>query len=492
MLNRTIQLIATELRAQWWPLALAVMTAVFSSLVLYCLVWPAYQNPVARMYTSKLGYGAVIRKTGGRFPVKSAEVKRRAIVGKIIGEGLMQSTPVQVPMVAMAGITQVNAIEGQRVKKGDVIIELDKTRLMMKIESAKAALQTAKSELQRVEVGTVNVLQEERPDILKLRVKAAAANVDMANEQLRIDKALRAKGSVSQTRFAQSKLAAVQAELEMRRLQVALETAKSGRINSVEIGHSAIREAELTLAHRVKQLEDYTSCAPADGIVERVLVHEGEFNQDPGRPAVLLASGLWFECYLDQTALGRIEIGDPVEVRLSAYQDRLFEGKIELIRPLVNFALGGPETNRPIRPLGTGAPEWPATFSVRVSLAPTDDLIVPGITGYATILQHRNVLSVPRGTVSAVSGNLGIAFVVDDDGQSFEPREVVVGIRDDRFVEILSGLQAGDIVIRDGYQVLEPGDAIAIEDGPSPDGEEKQEERALAMRGTVESSRGAE
>ena len=141
----------------------------------------------------------------------------------------------------------------------------------------------------------------------------------------------------------------------------------------------------------------------------------------------MLASGLWFECYLDQTALGRVQIGDRVEMRLSAYQDRVFAGKIQLIRPLVNFALGGPETNRPIRPLGTGAPEWPATFSVRVAIDPAEDLVVPGLTGYATVIQERKTLTIPRGCVNAVSGNRGIVFVINENGDSFEPRNVVTG-----------------------------------------------------------------
>ena len=147
----------------------------------------------------------------------------------------------------------------------------------------------------------------------------------------------------------------------------------------------------------------------------------------------------------------------------------MFTGKIELVRPLVNFALGGPETNRPIRPLGTGAPEWPATFSVRVAIDATEALVVPGLTGYATVIQDRNALAIPRGCVNSVSGNRGIVFVIGEDGESFEPRNVVTGIRDNQFVEIREGLAEGEHVVADGFQVLEPNDRIHIADGPEPD-----------------------
>lgn len=480
MLNHILQSTIRLIRSQLWALVLCAVTAAICLLVVYKIVWPAYQNPIARMYTSKLGYSTVIRKTGGAFPVTSAEVQFRDITGKFIGEGLMQSEPVQVPMVAMTGIVKVHVTEGQRVKKGDLIIELDAARLRMKIDSAEAAIRTAKAELDRVRVGTVNVLQEERPDILAVRIDIAKAKLKLARETLVMNRRLLKKGSVGATIVAENKLAVTNSELELKELELAFATANAGRVNSVEIGESAIVEAKLTLAHRLKQMEDYNSFAPADGIVERVLVHGGEYNQDPGRPGVLLASGLWFECYLDQTALGRIEKGDRVEVRLGAYQDRIFVGKIDRIRPLVNFALGGPETNRPIRPLGTGAPEWPATFSVRVMLEETDDLVVPGLTGYATVIQQRNTLTVPRGTVTAVSGSRGIAFVIGEDGESFEPRNVVIGIRDDHFIEIREGLEEGEFVIADGYQVLEPKDRISIAKGPSPARDDSPQDEFVA------------
>lgn len=448
-------------------LAFCLATVLFCGLVLKLIVWPAYKDPIARMYTSKLGYASVIRSTSGAFPVTSTEVQQREIVGKFVGEGLMQSEPVQISMVAMSGIEKIHVVEGQRVKKGQLVVELDKSRILMKIESAKSAIKTARAELKRVKAGTVNVLQEERPDTLEIRVRAAEARLGLARRVLKKNQRLNEKGSMSDAKVTESELAVIQAELDLQQLKVALETALVGRLNSIEIGESAIEEAEMTLAYRQKQLEDYDAYSPVDGIVERVLVHAGEFNQDPGRPAVLLASGLWFECYLDQTALGKVKVGDNVDVRLSAYQDQVFTGKVDRVRPLVNFSLGGPETNRPIRPLGTGAPEWPATFSVRVLLEASDELVVPGLTGYATITQKRKTLSVHRGAITSVSGNRGIVFVIGPDGESFIPRDVVTGVRDHEFVEICEGLKEGDLVIADGYQVLEPGDRIEIVKGPT-------------------------
>jgi multidrug efflux pump subunit AcrA (membrane-fusion protein) len=169
---------------------------------------------------------------------------------------------------------------------------------------------------------------------------------------------------------------------------------------------------------------------------------------------------LWFELYLDQTAIGQVQPGAKVEVRLAAFSNESLSATVSKVRPLVNFSLGGPETNRPIRPLGTGSPEWPATFSVRATFDHEDKRVVPGLTGFGRVVMTRQSICVPLGTVTAVSTNRGIVFVVDESGTRFEPRNVSTGANDDQWTEITEGLSIGDRVIIDGYQVLEPGDSI--------------------------------
>ena len=452
-----------ELRIQLWPLILLAVTIVLCAITVWFLIWPAYQNQSARMYTSKLGYATVLRKTGKPFPVKTADAVQRDIEGVFLGEGLVQSEPIQVPMVAMARIDRVHAEEGDFVKKGQLLIELDDTRIKLKIEAAAAALETARAEQERVKVGSVNILLDERPEMDLIQLESARTTAKGEKELLQKYKQLFDKGAISNKKFLEQTIRAKDADVFLRKLLLRKDLAGQGKENSLRIAKATIREAEMAWLHRKSQLEDYKTFAPADGFVERLLVHEREFNQDPGRPAMILASGIWFEANVDQTALGQIEVGNRAEVRLSAYQDRVLTGVVERIQPLVNFSLGGPETNRPIRPLGTGAPEWPATFGVRIQLDPNQAKIVPGLTGFARILNSRNSICVPRGSVSATSGNRGIVYVVNDEGDQCIPRDVSVGWTESGWTEIRSGLEAGEQVVVDGYQVLEPGDKIACE-----------------------------
>ena len=163
-----------QIRYQCWPLIFLTVTLILCGLTAWLLIWPAYQNPSARMYTSKLGYATVLRQSGKPFPVKTAVAVERQVTGVFLGEGLVQSEPIQVPMIAMAGIVKVHVQEGDHVKKGQLLVELDDTRIKLKIEAAAAALETARAEQERVKVGSVNILLDERPEICLLYTSDAA------------------------------------------------------------------------------------------------------------------------------------------------------------------------------------------------------------------------------------------------------------------------------------------------------------------------------
>lgn len=452
-----------EARRQSWLVLLTGLTVFFCAATAYFLIWPAYRNPIARMYTSKLGYSTVLRKTGKPFPVTTAIAAPRELEVRLLGEGLVQSEPVQVPMIGMARIERVFFEEGDRVKAGDVVVQLNDSRIRNKISAAKAALETANAELRRVAIGTVNVLEKERPDRERIRLKAMERESIILNQLLEMYKELSEKNHIAEQQVLEKELEAIRATASFQELQLNTNVAEEGLKESIRMAESSIREAALQVEHRELELLDYQSIAPADGIVERVLVHEGEYNQDPGRPAMLLASGLWFELYLDQTAIGQVEPGAKVEIRLAAFQNQLFQATVTKVRPMVNFSLGGPETNRPIRPLGTGSPEWPATFAVRANFDNPNPAIVPGLTGFGRVRMIRKSICVPQGTVTAISANRGIVFVVDESGSGFEPRNVTTAASDDAWVEITEGLAEGEQVIVDGYQVLQPGDRIACE-----------------------------
>ena len=225
-----------------------------------------------------------------------------------------------------------------------------------------------------------------------------------------------------------------------------------------------VREAELVAQLRASELEEFRVLSPTDGVLERCLVHAGEYNSYQGRPAFSVAAGGWFEAHFDQGTIGQFHTGDRVEVRLEALDGRTLEGRVTAIHPFVHYRLGGPEADRPIRPMGTGAPEWPATYRVRIRiLDPKESLefpLVPGLTGFARIVRETACLAIPHASITAVSGGKGLVHLVH--GGHFELREVTIGVTDGDWTEIRAGLSQDDRVIVEGHQVLMPGDRIDV------------------------------
>ncbi len=445
---------------------LIVATAVTILIVTVFAVLPAYKNPQARIYTSGLGYAKVIRRTGGAFPVKIGHVTRRHFSEPILGEGIMNSRPVMVPIIPMDYVTDVFGRVGQTVKKGDLLARLDSRSARFKVESARLAVSTTQAEANRVTIGSAYVLAQERPEQDRINLEAARQRMEKIREQQELHTNLYEKGIISRARFLELEKELIGEEQEAKIAMFKLGMSTEGVKESFQIAKNAVEDAKRALMTREQELIAYDVLSPADGVIERVLISEGEYNQDSGKPGFVIASGLWFEAHLDQRVIDRIRVGQKAMVYLEAYPAEPFSGAITKVVPIVSFNLGGPETNRPIRPRGSGGPEWPATFVVRIALDAQDQLqreqrLVPGMTGFGQILFERESVALPLSAISSLSAGCGLVHRYHDDG-TWSPQTVRTGIIQDGYIEVLSGLTGEETIIIEGFEVLEASDKVKV------------------------------
>ena len=449
----------TILDNSWLSLTTAVAGAMGVA-ILITIVLPGYTWPSSRLYTSKFGYSALLRKLKKPFELNSTHITRRKLSHTALGEGLMRTEPILVPIVPMGTIKRVLVKEGEHVKKGQLILEVESTKAEIKVDAAKAALATARAELERVKIGSAYILTYERPQKDQINLKYSERSIELQKKLLEISQSLKSLRYASKQEVLTLQLTLNQMEQALQETKFNLGMSTKGIKQSEVIAEAAVREAELALKHRLTELKEYKIYCIADGVIERCLVHEGEYNQDPGKPGFLVAVEGWFEANFDQGSFGRLRVGEKAEVRLEAYPDRAFQGEVYWVNPFVNYDLGGPESTRPIRPMGTGAPEWPATFVARIKIDPSGTAVAPGMTGFCVIHSEAEVNCLPRDAVSAVTAGKGIVYLVR--GDRFEPHEVSLGIVDGDWIQIREGLSSTDEVILDGYQVLEPTDRIKI------------------------------
>ena len=381
-----------------------------------------------------------------------------------LGEGVVRSEPVLVPIVPMGRIVSVKVSDGDPVQKGQLIAEIDPGLAVINLEAARSAVKIAQAELERTKIGSNYILRFERPKMEAILLDISKQQLDLQNQLLALLGKFNRMGFAASFQVIETKLAQLATELQMRDAEVTLDMAQKGLEQSKQIAAETIRTAELALELRRVEEKEYKVYSPVDGTVERCLVHEGEYNPAIGNPAFLLTTGSWFEAQFDQITYGEFRVADRAEVHLEASQGRVFNGQIVKIHPYVSYNLGGPETTRPIRPLGTGAPEWPATYAVCIRIDDSSttgkNSVVPGQTGFARVSLVAESLAVNRAAVISVSAGKGMVYVVD--GDRFRPKEVSLGITDGDWREILAGLSPDEEVIVDGHFALMPDDRVIV------------------------------
>jgi multidrug efflux pump subunit AcrA (membrane-fusion protein) len=446
-------------------LLLVLGTVLISTYLILDVIWPAYQRPLNRTYQSKFGYPAIRRALGLSFPVQTETAQKRKIVSRQLGEGRMTSMEIHVPIVPVAKILSVSVREGQRVKKGEILAEMDTTMAKLQLDSAKLLVESAKAEVERVKLGSVTALTLERPEKEQINLDASKKEIEILRERVSLMEKLYQESAVSRAQLLdlEAKLAEAQRNLETSELGV--NVSSKGLPESTAMAENVLQQQENLLQQRTVEFGYYQVRAPADGIVESALVHEGEFNQSTGAVGFIIASDLWFEGHFDQTGIGKINVGDKAQVFLEAIPQAAVEGRVTRLIPIVTYSTSGPEAHQPVRVLGTGAPEWPTTFTAVVEFPPADlSQLTPGMTGFAKIETQRDAVAVRSSAVTAITGRRGVVYVMRD-GKS-EPLEVVIGDASDNWTEVKAGIVEGDKVVISGHEDLVPSDKLTEASSP--------------------------
>ena len=191
-----------------------------------------------------------------------------------------------------------------------------------------------------------------------------------------------------------------------------------------------ISEAELLHLQKEGKARQYVTLRSAvSGVVlEKPSIQGKRFM--PGEVLYQIAdlSSVWVLADVFEQDLGMVRLGQPAAVRVDAYPDKVFNGKITFIYPTVT-----PETR---------------TAKVRVELSNVQALLKPAMYARVEFASGQNkakVLAVPDSAVLD-SGTRQVVLVELGAGR-FEPRAVKLGMRGDGYVEVLDGVKAGEAVV---------------------------------------------
>jgi Cu(I)/Ag(I) efflux system membrane fusion protein len=168
--------------------------------------------------------------------------------------------------------------------------------------------------------------------------------------------------------------------------------------------------------------------SPVSGIVtEKKAVQGMRFMPGEALYQVTDLSAVWVVADVFEQDIAQVQLGATAQVRIDAYPDKTFTGKLTYVYPTLKA-----ETR---------------TVPVRVELANPGLLLKPGMFAQVEVATaaKAQVLTVPTSAVID-SGTRQVVLVSQGQGR-FAPREVRLGARSDRYLEVRSGLQAGEEVV---------------------------------------------
>jgi HlyD family secretion protein len=408
--------------------------------------------------------------------VTAEAVRARDLEAIVSASGKLQAKRfVNMSAVQMGRVTRLAVEEGDRVKAGQFLLQIDPNILRGSVQRGEAAVAGARSGLEQARVG----------------VATAEANLTLARDQAKRQRELWKEGLTTREALDQAESLLAVRETELQAAQ-----------SEVQSRQHMIQQESASLSTSRYNLDQVTLIAPFDGIVTRRNIEEGEnvvvgTMNNAGTQLLTVAdmSIVEAELEVDETEIPSVKIGQRAKVTIDAISGETFPGKVTEIG------------NSPLQTAAQAQAGQQATnFKVVVTLDKAPEAVRPGFTCSAEITTGTRTQAVavpiqamavrelvydkagkivrppkddkkkrsrsPEPTVSAAELEPGQtrkevegAFLMRDGIATFVP--VKTGIAGDKYFEVLSGLKAGDQVITGPYnnvRNIKDGDTVRLEE----------------------------
>ncbi len=323
----------------------------------------------------------------------------------------------------MGVVTSLRAREGDRVRAGQVLIEIDN-------RDASAQLQKAEAGLRQSQEGLAEV--EQAINAAKSAQSAADASKRLADSTYARYRALLERKSVSPQEFDEAKAKEEMAEAETRRAADTLKMLAARRQQAL----AQIDQARAEVANARVYLSYARIASPISGVVVAKQTETGSTAM-PGAPLLTIEDGSRYrlEVAVEESRLGKIGMGQQARVRIDALGADDLEGGVSEIAP--------------------AADPMSRSYTVKIDL-PARQGLRSGLYGVARFTSGRKqAMVVPRKAV-VERGQLVGVFVVDDASVA-RLRLVKTGKSYGENVEVLTGLSDGERIVVDGVANVKDG-----------------------------------
>lgn len=288
--------------------------------------------------------------------------------------GNMEVTDVELSFRIHGWVERRPVSEGEFVQTGQDIAALDRTELSQEVELRKREVAAARAALAELEAGA----RPEEIAAAEAAVARAQAEVDYRKTELARMEKLRQSEATTEQELDTSRTAYDVAMARLREVQQQFALVKEGpRKEQIDQFRSRFRQAEQALAINQTRLAYTTLTSPVSGLVLSDNVEAGEYVA-AGTPIVTVADlkNIWLRAYINETDLGRVKVGQAVQVTTDTYPDKIYEGRITFIASEAEFTPKNVQTEKERVKL---------VYRVKITVANPDMELKPGMPADAEI-----------------------------------------------------------------------------------------------------------
>jgi HlyD family secretion protein len=405
--------------------------------------------------------------------VQTAKVARQDISSLVTASGeIKPKTYVNVGANAFGRITRLFVQEGDRVKKGQMVAQLENVQPAADVAAMRATLQSNETDTVAADANLKTAmaqLNSSQADAARIKLEYERAQSLYKNELI-------AKADYDTKKAAYEVSSAVMAQDQARVAQA------RAQLDSAR-GH--IGQARAQLTHASDALGKTSYAAPFDGVVTYLPVREGEtvvvgIQNAQGSLLMTIAdmSIITAEVRVDETDIVNVKIGQPAEVTIDALPGKTFHGKVSQIGDNAIVRSSGLATSQ-----SNTSSQEAKDFKVVVTLSDAPETLRPGLSSTAKITTGtaKNTVAIPiqaltirdKNDLEQQIANKGKSapdptaaanpkkdkeeiqgvFVVGSNKKA-EFRKVETGLTGTTDIEVKTGLREGEEIVTGSYKVL--------------------------------------
>jgi HlyD family secretion protein len=423
--------------------------------------------------------------------VQTGKAQREDLASIVSASGeIKPKTYVNIGANAFGKITHLYVKEGDRVKKGQMLAQIENVQPEADLNATEATLQAARTDAVAAEAA----LNTSLADLNRAKSDAERSDLDWTRAQGLYKDAL-----ISKQEFDSQKAAHQTAVAGLAQAQARVAQAKAQK----ESADRHIAQANANMTHAADVLKKTVYQAPFDGVITSVPVREGEtvvigIQNSPGSVLMTLAdmSVITAEVMVDETDIVSVKLGQPADVTIDAIPKKTFKAMFTEIGDNAMVRSTGVSTSQQT----TGSQEA-KDFKVVVTLQDPPQDLRPGLSSTAkiTTATRSHALTIPiqalavrrqedlvpkneKNSVQAAAPQNPVSngkqevqgvFVIRNRKAEFVP--VDTGIAGTTDIEVLKGLSDGDEIVTGSYKVLRtlrPGAGVKV-DNSAPKKEEE-------------------